>query len=96
MKAIQKHLLVALIFCFSGVAYLNAQPTIKGKVTDSDGLPLPGVTVLVRGTTNGTMTDNNGYYTYIPWKWEKCYKSVDNYLKNNLNYINPDYIVKIC
>ena len=63
MKAIHKHLLVALTFVLVGGGYLNAQPTIRGKVTDSDGLPLPGVTVLVRGTTNGTMTDGNGYYT---------------------------------
>ncbi len=40
--------------------------------------------------------DNNGYYTYIPWKWEKCYKSVKDYLEGKLNYINPDYIVKVC
>ena len=40
--------------------------------------------------------DNNGYYTYIPWKWEKCYKSIENYLEGKLTYINPDYIVKVC
>jgi TonB-linked SusC/RagA family outer membrane protein len=36
---------------------------IKGKVTDSKGIPMPGVTVMVKGTSNGTITDNNGDYS---------------------------------
>mgnify|MGYP003638218186 CR=1 FL=1 len=39
------------------------QRTISGKVTDSSGEPLPGVTVLVKGTTQGTITDFDGNYT---------------------------------
>lgn len=48
----------------ASVAGLNAQQKreIKGKVTDNNGLPLPGVTVMVKGTTNGTITDINGTY----------------------------------
>lgn len=37
--------------------------SIKGKVTDSMGGPLPGVTVVVRGTTVGTVTDASGSYS---------------------------------
>lgn len=37
--------------------------TIKGKVTDSSGLPLPGVSVVVKGTTNGIITDATGNYS---------------------------------
>ena len=36
---------------------------LKGKVVDMDGAPLPGVTVIVKGTTNGTITDFDGVYT---------------------------------
>ncbi len=36
---------------------------ITGKVTDSNGQPLPGVTVIVKGTSNGTITDTNGNYS---------------------------------
>ncbi len=39
------------------------QKTVLGKVTDSDGLPLPGVSIIVKGTTNGIITDTNGDYT---------------------------------
>jgi hypothetical protein len=36
---------------------------VTGKVTDSAGSPIPGVTILIEGTTNGTITDGNGKYT---------------------------------
>lgn len=35
---------------------------VTGRVVDETGLPLPQVTVLVKGTTVGTPTDNDGYY----------------------------------
>ena len=62
MKTIFRNILVSLIFLLGGAAILNAQPTVRGQVTDADGFPLPGVAVLVSGTTNGTLTDDNGYY----------------------------------
>lgn len=40
---------------------LSAQ-TVTGKVTDAD-LPLPGASVLVKGTSNGTSTNFDGNYT---------------------------------
>lgn len=39
------------------------EKTITGNVTDQDGLPLPGVNVIVKGTTNGTQTDFDGNYS---------------------------------
>lgn len=36
--------------------------SISGKVTDAQGEPLIGVTVIIRGTTQGTTTDANGKY----------------------------------
>ena len=38
------------------------QKSLTGKVTDESGLPLPGVTVLIKGTTNGTVTSADGTY----------------------------------
>jgi outer membrane receptor protein involved in Fe transport len=37
--------------------------TLQGRVTDVNGVPLPGVTVMVKGTTIGTITDSDGRYT---------------------------------
>jgi TonB-linked SusC/RagA family outer membrane protein len=39
------------------------QKKITGTVKDNAGNPIPGATVLVKGTTNGTTTDANGNYT---------------------------------
>jgi TonB-linked SusC/RagA family outer membrane protein len=36
---------------------------IKGKITDSDGAPLPGATIMEKGTTNGTTSDIEGNYS---------------------------------
>ena len=36
--------------------------TITGTVTDQNGLPLPGVNIVVEGTTNGTQSDFDGNY----------------------------------
>lgn len=36
---------------------------VSGKVTDSYGVPLPGVSVLVKGTSNGIISDANGSYS---------------------------------
>ena len=41
----------------------NQQPAgVSGKVTDARSMPLPGVTVVVKGTTQGTVTDANGQF----------------------------------
>jgi TonB-linked SusC/RagA family outer membrane protein len=39
--------------------------TITGKVTEETGESLPGVNVLVKGTTSGTTTDSDGNYTLV-------------------------------
>ena len=43
----------------------KAQPrkTIRGKVIDTNGEPLPGVTIRVKGTTSGTISDADGLYS---------------------------------
>lgn len=44
-------------------AITRQQKSISGIVTDESGEPLPGVTVLIKGTTNGTVSDINGNYS---------------------------------
>lgn len=39
------------------------QRTITGTVTSGDGHPLPGATIVVKGTTIGTVTDGTGTFT---------------------------------
>ena len=66
--------LMFVIFCFSffyhptqsfasAILQQDQELEIKGIVTDDQGLPLPGVNVIEKGTSNGTMTDFDGLYT---------------------------------
>lgn len=55
--------LILFGLCF-GFPNLFAQNTVKGVVTDANGgMPLPGATVLEKGTTNGAASDFDGNYT---------------------------------
>jgi TonB-linked SusC/RagA family outer membrane protein len=55
-----------LIFCFLSVlfsVYGQAQDvSIKGKVVDENGLPVPGASILIKGTKNATSSDMDGNY----------------------------------
>ena len=59
-----KQTIMTLLFIAFSLG-LNAQALqIKGVVTSADdGQSIPGVSVFVKGTTTGTMTDINGYYS---------------------------------
>lgn len=41
----------------------NIQYNISGEVVDSEGLPIPGINVVEKGTSNGTMTDIDGLFS---------------------------------
>jgi len=57
-----KFLIVGILLLFQLTASAQ-QRTVSGTVTGSDNAPLIGVTVIVKGTTAGTLTDINGKYT---------------------------------
>ncbi|MDH6310524.1 TonB-linked SusC/RagA family outer membrane protein [Dysgonomonas sp. PFB1-18] len=83
---------------------INQSPTqtikISGLVTDSDGNPIIGATVAVKGTTNGTMTDVDGRYsltvqkgdivtyTYVGFNQEE--KEVGNDTTINIRLLTSD------
>lgn len=53
-----------LLVLFLTTAFMGlAQKEVTGKVVDASGVPLPGVTVMVKGTSNGTATDFDGNYS---------------------------------
>jgi outer membrane receptor protein involved in Fe transport len=57
MKTILK--LFTMLFC----VVTFAQTTVKGKIIDNTGLPLPGANIVVVGTSSGTISDFDGNYT---------------------------------
>jgi TonB-linked SusC/RagA family outer membrane protein len=58
---------ILFLFCsllIAGLINIRAQITVTGKITSAtDQEPLPGVNVLIKGTTTGTITDIDGNYS---------------------------------
>ncbi len=55
-------LLMAFFMAFALGSFAQ-QKSITGVVTDSENVPIPGVTIVVKGTTVGTITDMDGKYS---------------------------------
>ncbi len=53
--------MVLLVVLTTGMAFAQ-QKTITGKVTDKSGSPIPGASIVVKGTSTGTVTDGDGKY----------------------------------
>lgn len=51
------------VFLLTGMTMYGQQKTISGTVVDEQGIPLPGVNVLVKGTTTGVQTNFDGKYS---------------------------------
>lgn len=56
-------LFLVLFFLVLKVLAYGQEITVTGNVTDETRAPLPGVSVVIQGTTSGTMTDTNGNYS---------------------------------
>jgi TonB-dependent starch-binding outer membrane protein SusC len=59
--------LIRLVMMFCIIAALSshatAQSVVQGIVKDENGLAMPGVNIIIKNTTNGTTTDQDGRYT---------------------------------
>ncbi|WP_373516526.1 SusC/RagA family TonB-linked outer membrane protein [Pricia sp.] len=60
LKVFENKEVIKINDSFLNLVYI--QQSISGTVTDETGAPLPGATVLVKGTTNGTTTDFDGNF----------------------------------
>ena len=59
----KKYAVYALVFLLSLTRAYAQQASISGKITDDNSAALPGVTVLLKGTTTGTNSDTEGNYS---------------------------------
>lgn len=62
MKLPNFFLLICLIL-FQFVAHAQQEITVSGLVTDGNGEPLPGASIVLQGTTTGTQTDFDGNFS---------------------------------
>lgn len=60
-----RSILTLLLFCFSIGLVSAQQTTVKGKVTSATEGTIPGVNIILQGTTTGVITDLEGSYTIV-------------------------------
>ncbi|MCG8701387.1 MAG: von Willebrand factor type A domain-containing protein [Bacteroidales bacterium] len=58
----KKTIILTVLVAITAICF-SATRTITGVVLDDQGQPLPGVTVTIKGTTQGTITDIDGKFT---------------------------------
>ena len=58
-----RFIVFTLLFCTVSAGAYAQQKTVNGKVIDADGQTLPGVTIVIDGTSEGTITDIDGNFT---------------------------------
>ena len=61
MKQTFKNAFISILILLSSA--MSAQETISGTITDENGVPLPGATIVVVETNDGTTTDFDGNYS---------------------------------
>lgn len=54
-------LLLLILLCCTKVSF--AQQTYSGSINDASGVPLPGVNVVIQGTSTGVATDFDGNFS---------------------------------
>ncbi len=65
--------MVLFVFIFTSLSHLLAQDiSVSGAVYDNEGETLPGVSVVVKGTTQGTVTDIDGIFRITVPKGSTC------------------------
>ncbi|MGQ1889679.1 SusC/RagA family TonB-linked outer membrane protein [Thermophagus sp. OGC60D27] len=62
MKRNLQLFLAMFLFAFQLIAF-GQEKLVTGNVIDETGTPLPGVSIVIQGTTSGTVTDMNGHFT---------------------------------
>jgi len=64
LKGIWRIASMLFLSCFLALTSFAQQKTLSGTVVGEDGVAIPGVTVVVKGTTIGTVTDMDGKFSF--------------------------------
>lgn len=90
-----KKFLTVLPMLLFALGVLTAQRTISGSVTDEDGEPLIGASVLIKGTSTGTVTEFDGSYSLpVPGSATTLIFSYTGYASKEI-ILGPSNIVNV-
>ena len=59
---VRNYYLVLVCLVFGMISSFAQERTVSGKIVDKNNLPLPGSTIVIKNTTNGTSADFDGHY----------------------------------
>ena len=85
---IKIYLTLLAVFVISGMSF--AQTQLSGTITDENGAPIPGATVIVQGTSNGTTSDFDGNFTLTVEANQNIEVSYLGYVTQVIPYTNQD------
>lgn len=88
----KKTLFNLFVMVFLSFQLVVAQRTITGNVTDQQGSPLPGASIVEMGTTNGTTTNFDGNFTLTVQEGAYITISYVGYLSTKITIGNEDQI----
>jgi TonB-linked SusC/RagA family outer membrane protein len=91
-RSLKPIILLFLILLTSTTIY--AQSLVTGKVSDENGQPLPGVSVKIKGSKAGTVTDSSGKFSLAAASNETMEFSYVGYLKQEIN-INGSNAIQV-
>ena len=83
---------VTLLFVLMGVAFGFAQTQLSGSVIDANGEPIPGATIIVQETNNGTTSDFDGNFSIAVEQNENLEISYLGYTSQIIQFTGQDNI----
>jgi len=90
-----KKSLTIIFIAFLAIQIQAQEITISGTITESSGLPLPGVNVIVKNANNGTQTDFSGNYSLKTFVGETLVFSYVGYVTAEKTISKNDQIINI-
>ena len=81
--------LLSVLLC---MAVGFAQTNVAGSITGEDGAPIPGATIIVQGTNNGTTSDFDGNFSIVVAQNQNLEISYIGYASQVIQYTGQDSI----
>jgi hypothetical protein len=91
LKGIWRIAALLLFSCFLALTSFAQQKTLSGTVVGEDKVPIPGVTIVISGTTTGTITDMDGKFSLTVPADAKTLIVSYGYEKPGIYYWQSDY-----